>query len=130
MHSLTATRAVLSASEDERPESSDEPVDVECLCERLRTENHRGFTANTLRTYEQRFREAVARYARYVERDITYPFPIRTGRLAELTVPRNMNEKESARLAAFVRTLGLSEPTESPQRASEQSADPNDHDRP
>lgn len=46
---------------------------------------------------------------------VSYPFPIRPGMLAQISLPADLTKAEAKRLAAFVESLALDEPQ--PQRA-------------
>jgi hypothetical protein len=46
---------------------------------------------------------------------VTYPFPIRSGMLAQISLPADLSKAEAKRLAAFVESLAMDEPQ--PQRA-------------
>jgi hypothetical protein len=45
---------------------------------------------------------------------IQYPFPIREGVVASLTLPTNLRKTEAKRLAAFLESLAVEEPPAPP----------------
>jgi hypothetical protein len=46
---------------------------------------------------------------------VSYPFPLRPGMLAQISLPADLTKAEAKRLAAFVESLAMDEPQ--PQRA-------------
>lgn len=49
---------------------------------------------------------------------ITYPFPVRSGVVARLVLPRDLRATEARRLSAFLQSLAIDEPKELPSGGS------------
>ncbi|HEX8751885.1 MAG TPA: hypothetical protein VF731_00580 [Solirubrobacterales bacterium] len=52
---------------------------------------------------------------------IQFPFPLRTGEMAQLHLPRSLRKEDADRLSAFLRTLQAEPQKELPERAGEEA---------
>lgn len=113
---LTALHAVAAAYATAQHGAEEAPVRLEEAIGTLWRKNPKGLLPGTLNAYAARLKRAFSRYSNSGPEGHTFRHPFREDFNATLVLPPNPTARETARLADFVRTLGL---PDKPETASE-----------